>query len=393
MHSRATILHADLDAFYVSMELLRRPALRGLPVVVGGAGGRGVVLTCSYEARRFGVRSAMPGARARQLCPAAVFIPPDFRHYAPASRVFHRILHDFTPVVESAGVDEAYLDVAGSEALFGTPVEIAEAIRRRVRAEVGIAVSIGIATNRLVAKVASDAAKPDGLLEVAPGEEAAFFAPRPLRDLPMVGPRTADALQTLGLRTIGDLAAMPAGALEARFGSHGAELRRRALGQSDAPVDTARGRQKSFSRETTFATDETSPASLHGTVAAIASRLAASLAAEGLAARTVTLKLRFPPFETILRSETPGPTLVLARDIQAAALDMFEHTWSRAGYRPVRLIGVGVTNIVEKAYQLRLGEDDRAFRLASTVSGIRERFGDNAVRQGVELQQRSPFHR
>lgn len=393
MAASVTILHADLDAFYVSMELLRHPELRGFPVIVGGAGGRGVVATCSYEARQFGVHSAMPGSRAKQLCPSAVFLPPDFNYYAPASCAFHAILHDFTPTVESAGVDEAYLDVAGSETLFGDPAEIARAIRRRVRDEIGIAVSIGVAGNRLVAKVASDAAKPDGLLVVSRGEEADFFAPRPLRELPMIGPQTAAALQTLGLRTIGDLAAWPVAALEARFGPHGIELHRRALGQSDAPVFAGRTRQKSISRETTFETDEPSPAALQGTIAAIASRLAASLASDGLAARTVTLKLRFPPFETLLRSETPGTLLVLSRDIQQAARAIFDDVWRGAGYRPVRLIGVGLTNIVEKAYQLRLGEDDRAFRLASTVTGIRERFGDDAVRHGVELQQHRPFHR
>lgn len=388
MASSATILHADLDAFYVSMELLRRPELRGLPVIVGGLGGRGVVCTCSYEARRFGVHSAMPGSRAKQLCPQGVFLTPDFDFYAPASRAFHAILRDFTPVVESAGVDEAYLDVAGSEALFGDPVVIADAIRRRVRLVLGLPVSIGVATNRLVAKVASDAAKPDGLLAVAPGDEAAFFAPRPLRELPMIGPRTASALQSLGCRTIGDLAAVPVAALEARFGPHGQELHRRALGESAAPVSAGRGRQRSISRETTFELDEPSPAVLHGTITSLVSRLAASLAQDGLAARTVTLKLRFPPFETVLRSETPGNPLVLARDIEHVARDMLADIWRRAGFKPVRLVGVGLTNIVEKGYQLRLGEDDRAFRLASTVTGLRERFGDQAVRQGIELHRR-----
>ncbi|MGE5597395.1 MAG: Y-family DNA polymerase, partial [Hyphomicrobiales bacterium] len=192
---RATVLHVDLDAFFVSMELLRHPELRGLPVVVaGGLGPRGVVSTCSYEARKFGVRSAMPVARARQLCPQAVYLPSDFAYYAPASKQFHAILRDYTPIVEPAGADEAYLDVAGSERLFGDAEAIARDIRRRVRDEIGITASVGVSVNKLVSKVASDAGKPDGLVVVPAGEEAAFFAPRPLRDLPMIGPKTAAAL-------------------------------------------------------------------------------------------------------------------------------------------------------------------------------------------------------
>jgi DNA polymerase-4 len=178
------VLHVDLDQFYVSMELLRRPELRGLPVVVGYPGARGVVATASYEARKFGVRSAMPSSRAKQLLPNATWLPPDFRYYAPASKSFHAILRDFTPLVEPAGADEAYLDVAGCERLFGDAETIAKAIRGRIRAEIGIAASIGVSTNKLVSKVASDAAKPDGLLVVPAGGEAAFLAPLKVRDLP-----------------------------------------------------------------------------------------------------------------------------------------------------------------------------------------------------------------
>ncbi|MEX2081044.1 MAG: DNA polymerase IV, partial [Dehalococcoidia bacterium] len=300
-----SVLHVDLDAFYVSMELLRHPELRGLPVVVaGGLGARGVVSTCSYEARAFGVHSALPVSAARRLCPQAVYLECDFAYYAPASTSFHAILRDYTPSVEPAGADEAYLDVKGSERLFGDGPTIGADIRRRVRDEIGIAASIGVSSNKLVSKVASDAAKPDGLLVVAPGEEAAFFAPRPIRDLPMVGPKMAEALANIGVRTIGDLARMPIESLVARFGSHGRELYHRSRGVYDAPVLSGRADAKSVSREITFDNDVADPDRLRAVLRNEADRVAADLVRQSRGARTVNLKLRFPPFETLTRSTT-----------------------------------------------------------------------------------------
>ena len=206
--SSPSVLHVDLDAFFVAMEVLRRPELVGTPVVVGFDGPRGVVSTASYEARAFGVHSALPMAQAKRRCPQATYLPVDFAHYAPASERFHAILRDFTPACESAGTDEAYLDVAGSARLFGDGEAIAGMIRERVRSEVGITASVGVATNKLIAKVASDAAKPDGVCVVPAGEEAAFLAPRPVRELPMVGAKLEERLSQLGLRTIGDIAAI-----------------------------------------------------------------------------------------------------------------------------------------------------------------------------------------
>lgn len=382
----STVLHVDLDAFFASMELLRHPELRGLPVIIaGGLGARGVVTTCTYEARKFGVRSAMPVARARQLCPQAIYLEGDFSYYAPASKQFHAILRDYTPAVEPAGADEAYLDVAGSERLHGDAPSIAAGIRRRVREEIGIAASIGVSRNKLVSKVASDAAKPDGLLVVPAGTEAAFFAPRPIRELPMVGPKTAESLASLGVRTIGDLAGLPVDALIARFGSHGAELHQRALGIYEAPVLSGRGAAKSISREMTFDTDVTSGDRLHAALRGHAERVAADLVANGQSARTVTLKLRFPPFETLTRATTlPGPT-DLADDIQAAALTLFETAWAANQSRPVRLIGVGVTNLQERARQLRLGETTGADILQAIVGDLRGRYGDSALRRASEL--------
>lgn len=383
----ATVLHVDLDAFFVSMELLRRPELRGRPVVVaGGLGARGVVNTCSYEARKFGVRSAMPVSKARQLCPQAVYLESDFPYYARASRAFHAILTGYTPRVEPAGADEAYLDVAGSERLFGDAPAIAATIRQRVRDEIGITTSVGVSVNKLVSKVASDAGKPDGLVVVPAGTEAAFLAPRPLRELPMIGPRTAATLESLGLHTIGEVAAVPVSALQARFGPrHGTELHQRALGQFDAPVLAGRGEAKSISRETTFDEDEPREERLRAVLRGQAERIAADLAKHQRSARTVTLKLRFPPFETLTRAWTPATPLELADELFAAGTALFERAWAENGKRPVRLLGIGATNLQERARQLRLGETTEASALAETVATLRERFGDAVVQRAAEI--------
>jgi DNA polymerase-4 len=383
----ASVLHIDLDAFFVSMELLRRPELRGLPVVVaGGLGNRGVVNTCSYEARKFGIRSAMPVSRARQLCSTAIYLESDYGYYSAASKQFHAILRDYTPRVEPAGTDEAYLDVAGSELLFGDGEAVARDIRRRVKAEIGITASAGVSIHKLVSKVASDAGKPDGLVVVPPGDEAAFFAPRPIRELPMVGPKTAEALSGLGVHTIGDLARLPVSALESRFGRHGGELHARALGIFDAPVLEGHGPAKSISRETTFDDDEPDRDRIRAILRGQAERVAADLARQHRAARTVTLKLRFPPFETLTRSVTVARTIDLADDIFDAAAGLFERAWAENDRRPVRLIGLGATNLQERAQQLRLGETLDANRLADTVSGLRDRFGDDVVRRAAEIR-------
>jgi DNA polymerase-4 len=385
----ATVIHVDLDMFYVAMELLRRPELRGKPVVVGYPGNRGVVATASYEARKFGVRSAMPSSRAKQLLPDAVWLPPDFHYYAPASRAFHAILREFTPLVEPAGADEAYLDVAGCERLFGSPREIAEGIRARIRAEIGIAASAGISVNKLVSKVASDAAKPDGLIVVEAGEEAAFLAPRPIRDLPMVGVKTAEAMEGLGIRTIGQAAATAPQHLMARLGAGaGMELHHRAHGRHEAPVLSGHGEAKSVSREMTFGEDESRAERLRAVLRGAAERVAADLAEHGRSARTVTLKLRFPPFETLTRAHTGPAAVDLADDIYRAGVELFETAWRENGKRPVRLLGLGVTGLQPRARQLRLGETTESDRLAEAVAELRGRFGDAAVQRAAELRER-----
>ncbi len=382
----ATILHVDLDAFYVAMELLRRPDLRGKPVIVaGGLGARGVVNTASYEARQFGVRSAMAVSQARRLCPQGVYLESDYRYYSGGSKQFHAILDQFTPVIERAGADEAYLDVRGSERLFGDAVAIATEIRRRIREEIGITASVGVASNMLVAKVASDAAKPDGLLLVEAGREAEFLAPRPIRDLPMVGPRLAAELTRLGVRTIGQLAEMPVESLVSRFGSHGAELHARALGWFEGPVVAGRQAARSISRSVTFDTDVAEGERLRAVLLGQAEQVARDLGKEERSARTVTLRLRFPPFETLTRSATPGAPVELQDEIFGVAAELFERAWAEHQRAPVRLIGLGVANLQPRARQLRLGETLAADHLADTVARLRERFGDSLVRRAAEL--------
>ncbi|MCC6959087.1 MAG: DNA polymerase IV [Dehalococcoidia bacterium] len=394
MSDRATVLHVDLDAFYVSMELRRRPELRGLPVVVaGGLGNRGVVNTASYEARRFGVRSAMPVSQARRLCPQAVFLESDYHYYSVASKQFHAILRDFSPLVEPAGADEAYMDVAGTEQLFGAAAEVAARIKARVNAEIGITASVGVSVNKLVSKVASDAGKPNGLVVVEAGTEAAFFAPRPIRELPMVGRRTAEVLTSLGIRTIGDIARTPEAALVAKFGKHGAELRQRALGIFDAPVVAQRGDAKSISRDITFDTDEPDGDRLRAVLRSQAERIAKELSTSGKAARTVSLRLRFPPFETLSRSFTPSVAVDVADEVYAHGVALFERAWAENDRRPVRLIGLGVHNIVERARQLRLGETLEADRLQDTVEALRDRYGGASVLRANELQRNPYRHR
>ncbi len=383
---KPTVLHVDLDAFFVSMELLRHPELRGKPVVVaGGLGPRGVVNTCSYEARKFGVRSAMPVSQAMRLCPQATYLPSDYSFYGPASKQFHAILRDFTPAVEPAGTDEAYMDVAGCEALFGDGEQIAKSIRERVRREIGITASVGVSANKLVSKVASDAAKPDGLLVVPVGGEAAFLAPRPIRDLPMVGPKTAETLAGMGIATIGEIAAMPVGVLVSRFGDHGAELRARALGVYEPRVLVGRAANRSISREITFEGDEPDGGRLRAVLRSQAERVAADLAGQGRSAKTVTLKLRFPPFETLTRSHSPATAMMLADQIYTEGVALFERAWAENERRPVRLIGLGVTNLGEPARQLTLGESAEADDVAAAVGALRERFGESAVMRAAEL--------
>ncbi len=303
--STRTILHVDLDAFFAAVEQRDRPELLGRPVIVGGSDptSRGVVSAASYEARTFGVHSAMPLRTAFRLCPQGVFLPVDGRRYQAASRDVMAVLRRYTPQVQQISIDEAFLDVTGSRALFGDGETIARTIKTTVRDEVGLTVSVGVATTKLVAKVGSDLRKPDGLVVVPPGEEAAFLAPLPISRLWGVGEKTALALREFGVQTIGDLAALPRDALVRRFGKHGASLVDRAHGIDPDPVASGEP-AKSIGHEHTFGHDTADVEVIERTVLGMADGVAWRLRAAGLRAATITLKLRDSTFATITRQTT-----------------------------------------------------------------------------------------
>ena len=380
------ILHVDMDAFYASVEQRDRPELRGRPVVVGAdPRGRGVVSAASYEARRFGIHSAMPIGRAYRLCPTAAFLPVDMDKYARESERIMAILADFTPLVEPLSLDEAFLDVTGSRALHGTGVEIARRIKARIRAEVGLTASAGVAPNKFVAKIASDLEKPDGLVEVGLDQEAAFLRDLPLRRLWGVGPAAERELAALGARTIGDLVRLGRGRLEARLGASGAHLFELAQGIDDRPVVPWHD-PKSIGAEETFGRDTRDVARLRATLLAQADRVAAELRAAGLRGRTVTLKLRFSDFHTLTRRGTgEAPT--------ADGGEIFRRVWAAFSKVPrpqaVRLIGLSVSSFASAAdpQQLPLlGQPDRTDRLGRVTDEVRTRFGPQALVRGSLLE-------
>ncbi len=367
-----------MDAFYASIEQRDRPDLRGRPVIVGGdPRGRGVVAAASYEARRFGVRSAMPVRRAARLCPQAVFLPPDLDRYGRVSRQVMAILREFSPVVEEVSIDEAFVDLGGTGSLFGGPVEAVRRIKARIRAETGLTASAGVAANRFVAKVASDLDKPDGLVVVPPGREAAFLAPLAVERIWGVGGVTARDLAALGVRTIGQLQLLPRETLVRRFGRHGAVLHELAFGRDRSRLAPGTP-TRSVGSETTFADDCGDPVRLRVTLRAQAERVGRELRAAGVAAARVTLKLRFADFRTITRSLTSDPTQD-GLEIFRRAVGLLDR---EGAAQPVRLIGVAASGLRRAgAGQLPLLDPAllKRERLARAVDTLTERFGERAV--------------
>ncbi len=401
--SRATILHVDLDAFFAAVEQRDRPELRGKPVIVGGSDptARGVVSAASYEARRYGVHSAMPLRTAYALCPQGVFVPVDGRRYQIASREVMAILRRFTPLVEPISIDEAFLDVTGSRALFGDGPTIASTIKATIREEVGLTASVGVAATKLVAKVASDLRKPDGLVVVPPGEEAAFLAPLPISRLWGVGEKTAEALREYGVTTIGDLAALPDVVLVRRFGKHGASLAARAKGIDADPVgdhDPA----KSIGHEHTFDVDTSDRELIERTLLAMAEGVASRLRSAGLRAGTIHVKIRDSSFRTITRQRTLAMPTDQTDPIWHTALELARP--EMRGQR-IRLLGVTASHFAERQ-QLGLfdvpgvrdggpADADRRRRATRAEDAIRRRFGDGAMTRarllGADLP--APFER
>ena len=397
-----SILHVDLDAFFAAVEQRDRPELRGKPVIVGGGDptARGVVSAASYEARRFGVHSAMPLRTAYGLCPHGVFLPVDGRKYQAVSRDVMTILRSFTPLVEPVSIDEAFLDVAASEALFGDGPAIAVAIKARVAGEVGLTASVGVATTKLVAKIGSDLRKPDGLVIVQPGDERAFLDPLPISRLWGVGEKTAEALAQYGVRTIGDLARLPDDLLVRRFGKQGASLGARARGVDPNPVgggDPA----KSIGHEHTFDVDTSDPDVIERTLLGMADGVASRLRSAGLKAGTIQVKIRDSSFRTITRQRTLADPTDLTEPIWQIARDLARP--ELRGLR-VRLLGVSASNLGERR-QLGMFEDepsagdpvptDRRRRATQAADDVRRRFGDRALTRarllGADLP--APFER
>jgi DNA polymerase IV len=377
------ILHVDMDAFYASVELRDRPELRGRPVIVAHASGRSVVLSATYEARAYGVRSAMPIGRARALCPQAVIIPPRHGLYGAVSKEVMAIFQTVTPEIEPLSLDEAFLDVSGALRRLGRPAAIGELIRAQVAQQQDITCSVGIAVNKFVAKLASVHCKPDGLLVVPAGGVLAFLHPLPVAALWGVGEQTGKALARLSLRTVGDLAATPVGVLEAAVGkASAAHLSALAAGRDERRVERT-VQEKSIGAEETFADDIGDPELIRRELLRLSGRTARALRAGGYAARTITVKLRLSDFTTITRSRTlPDPT-DLAHRIYATACAL--HEGSGLGSRArLRLVGVRATGLVpaaSAAAQLTLGERPESWREAErAVDRIASRFGAGAVR-------------
>jgi DNA polymerase-4 len=385
-----SILHVDMDAFYASVEIVKDPSLKGKPVIVGGQGGRGVVTSASYEAREFGVQSAMPTIRARRLCPHGVFLSNDFSSYVDYSNRIREIFESFTPLVEPLSLDEAFLDVSGSVRLFGDPVKIAQIIKRKI-AGLGLTCTVGLAPNKFLAKLASTRGKPNGLLVVPRDQTSEFLHPLPITALWGVGEQTGDALRRLGLQKVGDVARLPRRTLERAVGDAlGAHLHNLANGIDDRAV-TPDEPAKSVGSEETFSADLDDGAVVLREVLRLADRTAERLRSKGLCGRSVTLKIRYSNFSTITRSRTLKEEVDTAPEIYEVARDLFARL-DRKGQR-IRLVGVTVGSLAPgpPRRQLLLDEDARTIKwgeAAKAVDSIRDRFGIRAVGPATLLPDR-----
>lgn len=418
-----TILHIDLDAFFVSVEQVLNPSLRGKPVIVGGLSGRGVVASASYEARKFHIRAGMPVITARLLCPQAIFLEGNFSLYRDYSGGFMDILSGFTPLLEPGGLDEAYLDLTGFHLLYGPPAETAKNIRAAIRKELGLAASVGISTCKVVSKIASDMAKPDGMLEVYPGKEREFLAPLVVEKMPGIGPKTGKRLKDLGLHTLGQVAALPSHLLKDVFGKGGESMQLFALGKDDRPVSAShRGgspgendepwEAKSISREVTFPCDTLNLSYLKGVLASLTQEVGRELRSvsipgegkcrgtasrarnaiyEGLAvqtgkgrkARTITLKVRHDDFETFTHSTTLKAAIDTNQEIYQAAWQLMETAIGKR-LKPFRLLGISASNLVCGEEQLSFfsAHQVRQRRIDMVVDRIQLKYGPDSLQWG-----------
>ena len=375
------IIHLDMDAFYASVEVLDDPALKGQPVIVGGGGDRGVVSAASYEARKFGIHSAMPWVTAKKRCPHGKFLPVRMSRYRAVSDRIFAIFQRFTPLVEPLSLDEAFLDVTGSSLLYGAPPTIAARIRELVRREIGLTVSAGVAASKLVAKIASDQNKPDGLTIVAPGTEGEFLAPLPIRRLWGVGKTTGKTLAMLGIRTIGDLRRLPEEMLERKFGQPGRSLYLAARGLDDREVETDRG-MKSVGHEETFEHDLLDRSLIDRELLALAVRVGRRLRRHGLTGRTVTLKVKYHDFVQITRSQTIQEATDDGREIHRCARALLAKT--PTAVKAIRLLGISLSQFNHTGqrqgslFQDR-GEGEKRQQINRAVDRITEKYGATAI--------------
>ncbi|MEJ2200539.1 MAG: DNA polymerase IV [Desulfuromonadaceae bacterium] len=382
-----SILHLDMDAFYASVEQRDQPELQHQPVIVGGSRERGVVSACSYEARSFGVHSAMPISRALRLCPQAHLLPVRMAHYREISRQIFAIFGRYTDRIEALSIDEGFLDVSGCERLFGTAVQIGERIRREVRAETGLAVSGGVAPNKFLAKLASQQAKPDGLLEILPEQVDRFLLPLPVERLWGVGGKTAQQLHRLGCQTVADLRHMPENQLKRMFGVYGERLYRLARGEDTRTVEIA-APIKSMGAEETFSRDLQDLEQLRRVLLAQAEKVALRLRRQGLAGRCLTLKIRYHDFSTQTRRLTLSDLSANGLILYRAGTELLHRT--EAGRRPVRLLGLTLSGLeAADSHQAGLFPDEDRQRLAKldlALDQLSDRFGGGRVRRASLLE-------
>ncbi|HPE29075.1 MAG TPA: DNA polymerase IV [Candidatus Mcinerneyibacteriales bacterium] len=389
------IVHVDMDAFFAAVEQRDNPSLRGKPVIIGAppreGAGRGVVSTCSYEAREFGVHSAMPISRAWRACPHGIYLSPHMSQYSAESKKIMSLLADFSPVIEKISIDEAFLDCSGTEHLFGESRALGTAIKEKIRKECGLTASVGIASNKSVAKIASDLEKPDGLVICPPGEEAAFLAPLPVQRLWGAGPRTVERLEKMGITTIGELASFSEEGLTRHFGRWGAHLRQMALGIDHRSLETESER-KSISEERTFSADTGETELLEKMLLSLSQDVAAELRRKKMKARTVTLKLRFSDFTTLTRSRTLqryfDDTVTLHRNVR----DLFR---SIPRLQKVRLIGVGVSGMEEGEVYVQPAlfaeENGESRKVDKAMDEVARKHGKVITRAGL-LGKKEPPH-
>jgi DNA polymerase IV len=386
------ILHVDMDAFFVSVEEVLNPSLKGKPIVVGGnPEGRGVVAAASYAVRRYGVHSAMPIAQAKRLCPHAIFLRGSHRHYSEYSKRMFEILKCYSPLVEPMSLDEAFVDLTGCERLHGPVMKSAEKIRNEIHEILGLNASIGIASNKLLAKVASAYCKPNGMLWIAPGMEQRFLAPLPIQRIPGIGPKGGNELRRMSIKSVKDLARLPLELLEEAYGKWGVSLFRKARGISESPVIGETEDSRSISRETTLETDSADPLFLESTLSYLTEKAAGQLREEKLFARTITLKLRYSDFKTVTRSKTIDLPTAEDHSLYKTAVGLFRKLFTRRVR--VRLVGIAFTSLTATPYRQEDLFDHKGGKcwdgLYQGIDRIRHKYGFKSILRATSRTNRS----